>query len=437
MIRRYEILTMLVALLLTACSDNDSFSTSKGNLLSIPMDTLKMDTIFSAIPSSTYSFWINNHSGDGIRIATARLERGSQSGFRVNVDGTFLNPVATDFEVRKGDSIRVFVEVTTRATNVLDPQLVEDNLLLTLESGVTQRINLRTWSWDATLLGSLLIDRDTVIESTRPIIVADSIVVASGAHLTIRNSQLYFHDGASLRVHGELHAEQCLFRGDRLDHMFDYLPYDRVSGQWQGIVLEGPDAHHSFTDCHVRNATVAVSCDSTSLSLLRCNVHNSKGHGLTARNSTLDINYCQLTNTLGDCLHIEGGTTTVAHTTLAQFYPFTAPRGAAIRFVSSNVDLNLSCSTTLITGYEADVVMGQQFDTLHAFDYRFADCILRTDSVDDSLHFERIRWEMPTDSVQGKQHFRTIDEDNLYYDFTIDSISTALPLGIGCLLSEE
>ncbi|MBR1547253.1 MAG: right-handed parallel beta-helix repeat-containing protein [Prevotella sp.] len=421
----------MATLLLTACSDNDSFSASKSNLLTLAVDTVKMDTLFCTVPSRTYDFWVFNNSGDGLRIATARLERGNQSGFRVNVDGTFLNPVANGIEVRKGDSIRIFVEATTRMNNSPEPVLVEDELLLTLESGITQRVNLRTWSWDATFVSSLVVSKDTVIESASPIVVSDSIVVAEGACLTIRNSSLYFHDGAGITVRGRLEAEGCLFRGDRLDHMFDYLPYDRVSGQWSGISLSGAGEQNTLTDCEIRNAMTAISCDSTMLTLDRCIVHNSRGHGVTARNSTLSISYCQLTNTLGDCLAVEGGTTVVDHTTLAQFYPFSANRGAALRFATSNIDMLLTCTSTLITGYEADVVMGEQRDSTVAFDYHFADCILRTDSVSDAERFERILWETPKDSVQGKQHFRTIDEDNLYYDFTLDSISPALPLGIG------
>ena len=29
-----------------------------------------------------------------------------------------------------------------------------------------------------------------------------------------------------------------VLRGDRLDNMFDYLPYDYVSGQWQGVRIQ-------------------------------------------------------------------------------------------------------------------------------------------------------------------------------------------------------
>jgi len=33
--------------------------------------------------------------------------------------------------------------------------------------------------------------------------------------------------------------------------------------------------------------------------------------------------------------------------------------------------------------------------------------------------------ETPNDSVEGKAHFVDIDEDNLRYDFRLDSLSTA------------
>ena len=198
MIRRLFFFVLAIGSLLTACSDDDTFSTSRSNILSFSADTVRMDTLFSTVPSATYGFWVHNNSGDGIRIQTARLERGGQSGFRVNVDGSFLDPVATNFEVRKGDSLRVFVEVTTPENGTEGPQLVEDNLLLTLESGVVQKINLRTWSWDAEKVNALRIKKDTTIESSRPIVVYDSIVVDSGAVLTLRNTQLYFHHDAHI-----------------------------------------------------------------------------------------------------------------------------------------------------------------------------------------------------------------------------------------------
>ena len=434
MIRRLFFFIFTIGVLLTACTDEDTFSTNRSNVLTFSVDTVQLDTLFSTVPSSTYSFWVRNNSGDGIRIQNVRLERGGQSGFRVNVDGTFLDPVATNFEVRKGDSLLVFVEVTTRENGIEGPQLVEDNLMFTLESGVVQKVNLRTWSWDAEKIGALHIERDTVIESSRPIIVYDSIVVDSDAVLTLRNTEFYFHDSAHLTVRGRLLAKNCLMRGDRLDHMFTNLPYDRVKGQWQGIRLMKLSLGNVMEDCEIRNTKDAILCDSASLSLKNCIVHNCEGYGVKGRNSDIEIDYCQITNCLSDCLFADGGIVTVNHTTLAQFYPFSANRGAALRFDTGKRGIDFSCLNTLATGYDRDVVFGEQKDTTLAYKFSFENCLLRTDSINRPERLKDIIWETPKDSIEGKKHFRTIDEDNFFYDFTIDSISPAFSRLIGRII---
>lgn len=436
MIKRFFFFICTVAVLLSACTDDDSFSTSQSNVLTFSVDTVKMDTLFSTVPSSTYGFTVRNHSGDGIRIQSVRLERGGQSGFRVNVDGTYVDPVANGLEVRKGDSLFVFVEATTRMNGQDDPQLVEDNLIFTLESGVVQKLNLRTWSWDAEKLTSLHIQRDTTIESARPVIVYDRIVVDSGAVLTLRNTSFYFHDGAQLFVRGTLLADGCLFRGDRLDHMFSYLPYDRISGQWYGIHIENPSRGNLLTGCEIRNATTAIFADSTEIEMQDCVVHNCSDYGINGYNADIMLDYCQVTNCGADCLSADGGIVTVNHSTIAQFYPFSAQRGAALNFTTGQRGILLDCRNTLVTGYKDDVVMGEQTDTTLVYDFMFENCLLRTDSVTSSEHVKDVIWETPKDSVEGKKHFRLIDEKNFIYDFRLDSISPALPRGIGRIISE-
>ena len=432
MIRRLFFFSLSIALLLSACTDDDSFSASQGNRLLFSADTITFDTLFSTVPSTTRTFWVHNESGDGIRIRTARLERGTQSGYRVNVDGTYLNPVGNDFEVRKGDSLLVFVEVTTRENHQQGPQLVEDNLLLTLESGVEQRINLRTWSWDARKLADVVINKDSVIESAVPIILyGKGIEVEEGATLTIRNTDLYFHDGAGIDVRGQIVAENSLFRGDRLDHMFDYLPYDRVSGQWRGINIDNTSKSNQLNNCEIRNAVDALLCDSTELLMHNTVVHNNSGFGLRAYKSRVTLTYCQFTNSFNKCLSLEGCEAVIDHCTVAQFYPFSANRGAALHFTNNASALLLKCTNTLVTGYEDDVIMGEVGDTTVVYDYYFANCILRTDSVSDAERFEDIIWETPKDSVEGKKHFKMIDEDNLAYDFAVDTISPAFIRRIG------
>ena len=292
---------------------------------------------------------------------------------------------------------------------------------------------------------------DTVIESSKPLVFfGKGISVDSGAVLTLRNTTLYFHDQAGIEVNGSLITENTVLRGDRLDHMFDYLPYDRVSGQWRGISFGRTSKRNIMTDTELRNACTAIElCDSAVLDTLeqrltmtRCIVHNAKGHGVVAYNSNIGLYYCQLTNTLGDCLSLYGGVCDIDHCTLAQFYPFTGARGAALRFSNQGEEtayklLSLTCRNTIVTGYDKDVLFAEraEADTLTTeellFRYRFSDCLLRTPAVeDDSISFSNIHWETPEDSIQGKEHFKVFDEGNLYYDFHLDSLSTAI--GMGC-----
>ena len=447
MMKRIFLFLALAIGMLSACSDDDSFTTSRNHLLTFQSDTVKMDTVFSNVGSSTYSLWVFNNSGDGLRIKTVRLRNANQTGFRVNVDGSYLDnktgSVVNDLEVRKGDSIRVYIELTTPENGLDAAQPVEDDLLFTLESGIEQRLHLQSYSWDAVKLTNLVIHRDTIIESPKPMVVyGEGISVDSGAVLTIRHTTLYFHDRAGIDVGGTLRTDHVVMRGDRLDHMFDYLPYDRVSGQWGGVSFRPSSSDNVLENTEIRNAMTAVllqdsdsssinnSLDTLRLSMDHCVVHNAKGDGVVIFGSYVRLSYCQLSNTLGDCLAINGGKVVIDHCTLAQFYPLSAQRGSALYFNAAE-GLDLTCSNTIVTGYDADVIIGEHPDTAYVNKYRFTDCLLRTPEVaDDSVSFKGIQWEKPTDSIQGKQHFVLIDEQNLKYDFHLDSLSTAQ--GKGC-----
>ncbi len=431
-------------LALAACEDDDNFSTSTGLKLTFPADTLEMDTVFSKIPSSTYTFWVYNHNDAGIRLTTIRLKRGNQTGYRVNVDGIYLDnsngSQTSDVEVRRNDSILVFVELTAQETGMLEPQKAEDDLVFSLESGVEQKVHLEAWSWDANKQYSPVIAKDSVIESAVPIVIYGDMVVEAGVTLTIRNTTLYFHDSSGLEVFGTLKTENCVMRGDRLDRMFDYLPYDRVSGQWRGVCFKESSTGNILNQTEIRNTVKGIVCDSAALDSMQyrlamtaCVVHNCQETGLEAYNARLWLDHCQLTNTGGDCISVVGGMVDINYCTFAQFYAFIADRGAAIRFTNAENQplLRFDCVGSIVTGYDEDVVMGSTVNDSTAFNYYFGKCLLRTPSVaEDSLHFKDIIWETPDDSIQGKQHFVLIDEENLMYDFHLDSLSTAQ--GLGC-----
>ena len=441
----------LLALLLcvmTGCQDDDSFSTNVSNILSFSADTVKLDTVFSAVPTTTRTFWVHNESGDGIRCTNIRLERGNQSGFRVNVDGVYLGSEsgyqASEVEIRKGDSIRVFVDLTSPVNGRNKPWLVEDNLLFLLESGVTQKVNLNAYSWDAIKYRNLHITNDTTLTGDRPIIVYGKLTVEEHATLTLAaGTTLYFHDGGGIDVYGRLCSQgeagkEVILRGDRLDWMFDYLPYDLMSGLWDGIhfyetsydnVMEFTDLHSSF------NGIVCDSADveKQKLTLKNMTVHNCQGKGLSTVNCKVTAENCQFTNTLYECVDILGGDVTMNHCTLAQFYPFDSNRRPALNYYSTTTMplLRMDCINSIVTGYPEDVVMGATENENIPFNYRFISSILRTPAVEDAEHIIDVIFENVEDtaSVQGDKHFKLVDINTQHYDFHLDSLSPAINKG--------
>ena len=92
---------------------------------------------------------VYNRNADGLRIASVRLKQAYATPFRVNVDGSYLEPEsgarAYDFEVRTGDSIRVFAEVTMPENGQDAPVALNDTLIFALRAGRSSMSFLQQW----------------------------------------------------------------------------------------------------------------------------------------------------------------------------------------------------------------------------------------------------------------------------------------------------
>lgn len=428
---------------IASCSDDESFSSSPQYVLSFSADTVSLDTVFSNVPTTTRTFWVYNHSNEGLRCSKVALENGNQTGFRVNVDGTYLGQATGfqtgDVEIRKGDSIRVFVELTSGAQNTEVPNKVEDNLVFSLESGVQQKVNLNACSWDAVMLRNAVIPagKDSLLAGKKPIVVYGDMVVDSLATLRIgAGTSLYFHENAGLKVYGTLKVEgemgnEVVLRGDRLDRMFDYLPYDRTPGRWQGIHLMPSSYDNVIQYADIHSAYTGIKVDSSDISreklLLRnATVHNSQGDGIYFDAAKARLENCQLTNALGHCLYVHGGDVEINQCTIAQFYPFDAMRQSAIGMMAPMARLDVR--NTLVTGYADDEVVWTPLEGKE-MNFLFDHCVLRTEKMqtEDSLKFMNIVYEDMEDTLRfGKKHFLSIDEENLSYDFRLSVKSAAI-----------
>ena len=449
----------LLLFTVTGCISDDTFSTDSSKRLTFTSDTIHFDTLFSTIASSTKQTMVYNYSGENLRIATVRLQRGNQTGYRVNVSGSYLDnntgSIIKDIEIRNGDSIRVFIEMTPKRNGAFEPVKVEDNIIFTLESGVQQSVALSARVWDAEIHESeLVIRQDTLISNSSPILLQKGLKVDSNATLTIEApARLYFHSNTGMEVYGTLvitgnQGEEVVLRGDRTDKMFPYLPYDRISGQWKGIRFHSSSHHNEITHADIHAAEHGIICDSAStfsmeeanLSIRYSKIHNCKGYGLRSHMNNLLVADTEISNAEKDCVAIYGGLATFVHCTIAQFYPFTAERGVALRFQNFDQEHDyplhgLLCYNTIVTGLGEDEIMGNRKEGQeeNAYVYYFENCLLRTPQITDESQAEILKnviWEKASDEIQGTKHFRMTDMQNMVFDFRLTEQSTAIGKGL-------
>ena len=442
-----HLLLSLLALLAVACSDYESFSDNQGFRLAFSADTIAFDTLVSTIPSSTKTLYVYNNNGDGMRISTIKLEDGADSHFRVNVDGRYLaDGTWHDFEVLKHDSLVVRIEMTPPEAGSNEPLYFSDKLHFLLENGATQTVVLTGGSIDAYIQkGGLIIEKDTTLLTDKPYVIYDSLVVNPNATLTLtEGTTLMFHDKAALHVYGKLLVEGSIekpvvLRGDRLDHMFDYLRYDNTPSRWEGIIIHRGSFGSELFQCDLHSSRFGIICEDTeqvtpdvtkpSVTLDCCILHNIGGDGLQLNNCVSNITNTQISNTLGHTVNINGGTHSFVYCTLAQFYPFTANRGDALHLASSEDGSEygmlrkahfINC---VVTGYSEDVIMGENIPEDGSCNYLFHHCFLNTPPVDDEEHFvacifDQDKKKNEEEKLVRNENFLVFDTENFIYDFT-------------------
>lgn len=427
----------------SSCLGDEDFSTSPSDVLHFSVDTLDFDTLISGELAHTRTIQVYNPNRSAVCISSVSLLHGAKSVFRVNIDGTSLEQgSATDFEVRSGDSLRIFVNAFPPLSDADSPVAHTDKLLLQLASGVVQELPLEVHGLDVIKLESHEIVSDDTLYARRPYQILDSLVVREGAVLTIQpGARLFFHKGASLVVYGSLCVNgeveaNVVFRGDRLGNMFTNQSYDCIPGQWGGIHIKHQSFgnHINFADIH--SGDYGLLCDSSStdvekLCLENSIIHNMSGNVLTLHHVKCRVGNSQLTNAGGDCVSVLGGDVQMVHATIGQFYAFTTGRGVALKFSNVNGDLKyplerLVIQNSIITGYSNDEIMGNRGDEQLAFNYTFQNCLLNTPKY-EAPEVVNCLWDTSDNAVsKADNFFPAFDLDRLTYSFYLDSASVAI-----------
>ena len=437
----------LLSILLGACVEDFEYSSDPSLQLEFSCDTVSFDTLFSEVMSPTAKFLVHNRSSKSLRINSVRLYGGDVSPFSVLVDGQY-GALMHNLEIRAKDSLYVLASVTVDRHGDDIPLMVKDSLIFTLESGVEQSVLLLAYGRDVTFMRGENIVADTILPAGHYVIY-DSLTVSQEATMSLLpGTTLYFHDKAFMRVNGTLKAEgtasaPVVFRGDRTDRMFSYLPYDRIPGQWDGLVFSPTSNGNALVHCDIHSANYGIKVEQGDTALQRITIESSKVqnfHGnalelVMARATALNSLFA---NAQGNCVKVVGGNVDFVHCTIANFYVW-RKRDVALALHNS-IDgapaplHNASFANCVIVGSKEDELMGYLSnlgDTVpNAVNYYFENSLINTIDTADSC-FVNITYDSIDVSPFGKEHFRLIDHDVFDYDFRLTAESKARGIASG------
>ncbi|PCH69914.1 MAG: hypothetical protein COC01_00320 [Bacteroidetes bacterium] len=310
---------------LVSCERDPSSSDAKSADITFSIDTLYFDTVFTTVGSATRRFKIYNSGNNPIIISEINLGAGTNSYFRLNIDGVAGN-TAKNLELEGKDSIFVFVEVTIDPNNSNIPMIVVDSVNFVASDG-SKSVKLVAWGQDAFFHKGEIVPCDTTWTNEKPHVIINSVLVDSLCKLTIdEGTQIFSHSGSRIFVKGSLIVNGTLdnpvvFQADRLESFYDDLP-----GQWDGIHFLIQSIDNVINYAVIKNGVVGVRLDSLStnnlykLTMTNTVIHNISSTGILGITSSIDAENCLIYNCGDYCAQLEyGGIYDLKHCTFANY----------------------------------------------------------------------------------------------------------------------
>jgi hypothetical protein len=323
-------IAVLLSTLLYACNDRfDDYSTNPNDRLTFSTDTVAFDTIITTINTPYQLFKVYNPHSKSLLISSVYLEKGADSGFKINVDGK-AGTSFNDVEIRGNDSLYVFVDAKPAKNNSNRPEYLTDYVVF-VTNGVRQQVLLEASSQDAVIWKGFTITSDyTILSNQKPFVIYDSLVINEGATLQIKEgTTLYMHGNAEIIVKGTLKAKGTLeqpvvIRGDRFDY-FVNISYNLVPGQWGGIRFESGSYNNELEHVRIRNGKYGMdfklsNTGQSKMKMKNVVMTNFKGILIHALNCTIEAENCEFTNAQKALLHLTGGIYNFTHCTIANYY---------------------------------------------------------------------------------------------------------------------
>ncbi|ARV15027.1 hypothetical protein [Polaribacter sp. SA4-12] len=336
---------------ISSCNRKDFNTVLSSGKLQFSKDTVYLDTVFTNIGSATYNLKVYNRGSNAITIPNIKLENGTNSNYRLNVDG-IPGKEFTNIDILEKDSIFIFIETTINAGNIIDPlytdkilfdtgdtqqnvdlvTLVQDaNFIFPGKNAITMKVDSLTLDGQPTTLkGRFLTDTELTFTNAKPTVIYGFAAVPANKTLTIEaGSRVHFHNNsglivdnkASLKVNGTL-TEKVIFEGDRLEHSFS-----ETAGQWGTIWMRAGSLDNEMNHTIIKNGIIGVLVDSIgtpstpTLKLKNTEIYNHSSYGILGRETNIEAHNVVIGNAGQASLAATiGGTYNFTHSTFANFW---------------------------------------------------------------------------------------------------------------------
>lgn len=445
--KRLLYILLFSLLLLPSCKEN-IVSTDPTMRLSFSTETLRFDTVFTNIGTATRRVMVYNRNPNAVRIRRVWMESGQY--FRINLNGENTIERMENIVLRGNDSMYVFVQamIDPQASN--SPVLIEDAIHFDINDQI-QDLHLEAYGQDVRLIRTegrhTIYESPTTFTAAKPYLIYDTLDILSG--LTIKaGARLYFHQGASLCCYGRVLAQgtsdkPIIMMGDRLDQLFDSVPYAYASGGWDGVYLLHPVGKtaetHQFNYVDIRSGNVGLYClsqsdDMPTIRMNNCRIHNQALYGLVLQDCNAEVCNTEISNTAAYSVYLSGGKHLFTFSTIASYFNSTdiriqsTPREDVAAVYINNLsklgaETEAHFRSCIIAGMRSNnVVVATPLPQYYAGS--FEHCYLKADTLDIVHATGNIYWQKEDDEHLFRNTFYKYKEYQ-YYDFRLDSLSAA------------
>lgn len=429
--------------LLFASCKKDSFITSGDARLTTSVDSLKYDTVFTSIGSTTQSFKINNPNNQKLLLSQVKLMGGASSAYKINVNGRPVSEVS-NIEIAAGDSMYVFVTVNINPNIANLPFVVKDSIQITYNGNI-RYVQLEAFGQNANFLRNRIIKGNITWANNLPYVILGSLQVDTNATLILApGCKIYSHADAPFIVDGTLvingtKQDKVVFTGDRLDD--DYKDYP---ASWPGIYFRGSSKNNVLTHAVVKNAYQAVVAEQSSgnanpkVILHQCIIDNAYDAGILCVNSSLQADNSLISNCGKNINIIYGGDYTFTNCTIASYPSYIdhkSPVLSANNYVNQNgvtftAGLNAGFQNCILWGENGFVENEMNVDKqgTNNFNVRFDKCLYRAKNDPANCIF--------TNSIKNLDpSFDAIEVQKRSFDFHITKNGQAPGINKGVVTS--